>query len=292
MHSGIKVLFTKTGNPKSGSWQIRGVQIAAALGPLARAVINATDADIAAADVVVLVKSFDRALVKRIKALGKPIIWDALDFWKQPDGNSFSRERAREILADRALMSDAWAVITATDAMAQDLNAAIIVKTIRHHARSGQPINPIRERLTAIGYEGSARYLEGGWFSAIGKEAERRGLPFVINPVKLADIDIVFAVRGGPWRGYVTDNYKSNVKLANAQTTGTPIVCLPEAGCTETASAGGEYWIEAPEQAADAVEALEPYPERFARSARLRAAVPSLEAILSDYRQCFATTLS
>lgn len=291
MPSGIKVLFTKTGSAKSGSWQIRGVQIAAALGTEARAVVNAGDADIAWADLVVLVKSFDAALVARIKALGKPIVWDMLDFWKQPDGNLWSPGVAKRMLAFRIRASGASLVIATTQAMLRDFDFDY-ASVIPHHARPDQPMNPIRDRLTAIGYEGSARYLEGGWFAAIGKEAERRRIPFIINPVALADVDIVFAVRGAPWRGYVTDHWKSNVKLANAQATGTPIICLPEAGCTETSSAGGEQWIEAPEQAADAVEALEPHSERLHRSAQLRAAAPSMDDILDRYRQCFVTTLS
>lgn len=278
----MNVLFTKSGSPRSGSWLIRGIQIANEL--KAAAVPNASDAEIDWADVVVLVKSFELSLVRRIKARRKKIIYDVLDGWTQPDQNTLSREESIKIMKRKILFSQADLVIAPTQQMAEDVGGFVIY----HHARFDQQRNPIRDKIQAIGYEGSARYLEGGWFAAISKSSERRRIPFIVNPRQIADVDIIFAVRGGDWRGYMTDNWKSNVKLANAQATRTPFIGLPEAGCRETAS-GPELWINEPREVEDAVRSLEDPRTRKLKSDEMQE--PGVNAILADYRNLFEIVL-
>jgi hypothetical protein len=285
----MNILFTKIGTTKSGSWQMRGVQIAQPLD--ARAKANPTESDLDWADVVILVKSFDDLLVHRIKSRRKPIIWDAIDCWPQPEGNSWDVAKAIAYLKSRVMASGASLVITSTSRMAYDLGDAVRTKTIYHHYRFNQEVNPIRERIEAIGYEGSARYLEGGWFSAIGKACERRKCTFMINPPRLSAVDIVFAVRGGPWRGYATDHWKSNVKLANAQVTGTPFIGLQESGCRDTAS-GAEVWVENPEEVEDAVWSLEHRSIRKEKAECLIKHAVNFETILDDYRKAVNFVLS
>ncbi len=78
-----------------------------------------------------------------------------------------------------------------------------------------QELNPIREKVAKVGYEGAPLYL-GQWREAIETECRRRGWQFVTNPRQLSDLDIVVSLRGGKYDGYQPRAWKSNIKLANA----------------------------------------------------------------------------
>lgn len=280
----MRVLFTRSGASRAGSWQIRGVQMAAALS--GDAIPSPTEHDITKADVVVVVKRFDAALIERIVKAGKPIAYDVVDGWPQPAGNAWGKAGAvawllREIVASRCSL-----VIGATSAMVDDIGGRAPAVAIPHHHRPGIAVNPIRETVATVGYEGSARYL-AGWEETLRSACSARGWRFVVNPERLADVDIVVAVRGGPWRGYATDRWKSGVKVANAQASGTPIVCMPECGATEAAS-GGEVFVRAPEDVGPAFDLLAPQDERFRRAEVMRGAAPSIEAVGAAYRAALA----
>ena len=83
----MKLLFTGRGT--SGSWQIRGLQLAKAMG--ATALPQARD--IGPYDMAVIVKRAEPDLVARIHAAGVPLIWDVVDAYPQPIGNTWDRPK-------------------------------------------------------------------------------------------------------------------------------------------------------------------------------------------------------
>lgn len=123
-----------------------------------------------------------------------------------------------------------------------------------HHCRPGSGINPIRQTVQAVGYEGSEVYI-GEWLEPIVQACTERGWRFHINPESLADMDIVIACRGIEYNGYVQRHWKSNVKLANAHGTGTPFIGPRECGYMETSS-GFEQWADSPDELGERFDRL------------------------------------
>lgn len=92
------------------------------------------------------------------------------------------------------------------------------------------------------------------------------------------------ALRGGRYDGYQPRAWKSNVKLANAQGSGTPFIGAPECGYQETAS-GAEYWARTEKDIAFAFDWLTDYEARKAASDRLKQFTPTLDDIAVKYKQ-------
>lgn len=275
-----RVLFASSGGKFRGSWLIRGQQLGHAVG--ARVVWNPRQEDIGDAEAVVIVKRVDDAFLDSVRARGLPVVLDVVDGWRQPTDNRLPRGKAIAVLKSYIERIKPHAVVCSTRAMEADLGGDWPALTLHHHGRPDSLKNPIRPEVGNVGYEGSERYLEG-WWPEIRKQCVERGWLFQVNPTSLADIDIVVSFRGGQWRGYATDAWKSNVKLANAQASGTPIALLPEAGAKETAS-GGEMWVEKPEWLGTAFSALEPYEARLEKACRLIGAEPKLDDVADLYR--------
>jgi hypothetical protein len=232
----MKLLFTGRGT--SGSWRIRGCQIAAALG--AEAIPNAVNEE---ADVAVLVKRVDDRTVRALRSRGAKLVWDVVDAWPQPHGNDWTESQAFAWLYEEINRIKPDAVIAATDRMRDEFRRLEIpVLWLRHHHRPNIRRNPIRERITVVGYEGSPSYI-AKWREVIGNECSKIGASFVVNPDTLADCDVVLALRDA--KGYPPRNWKSGVKLANAHASGTPWIGCVEAGYTEIAT-GCEYWADGP----------------------------------------------
>lgn len=276
-----RILFTTSGNPHRGSWIIRGKQLAEAIG--GEAVFEASEKAIAKADLVVVVKKASDAVMGAIRKRGVPWVLDIVDGWPQPQGNSWSAKQAIGWLRAHVAKTSPHGAVCATEAMFRDLGGVVPALTLYHHARPGQVVNLVRGEVQAVGYEGSQRYLDG-WRAALESECKARRWAFFLNPPSLANVDIVVALRGGQWNGYATQNWKSNVKLANAQGSGTPIICQREAGYIETAS-GGEWWIERPAEIAKLFSRLSSAEERRVCAELLRGKVPTLEAVAKQYRQ-------
>ena len=272
------ILFTSSS--RAGSWQIRGRQLAAAVG--GEAVENPTWQQLKAARLVVVVKRATPELLALIRDAGARVVLDVVDPWPQPDGNRWTGPEAATWLKSYIRSFAPLATVVTTSVMRAATPPGMPCLILPHHARPHQAINPVRRAVAAVGYEGSVRYLDG-WLEPLQRHAKARGWHFYINPEHLADLDIVVAVRGGPWRGWATDNYKSNVKMANAQATGTPIILLPEQASIEAAS-GAEYWVETPADLPAAFDRLAPYEERLARSDVLRLAAPHLSHVAATYR--------
>ena len=263
-----------TGRGTSGSWKIRGEQLGRAIG--ADAIPQASIEQLAGREKTIIVKKplLNIADVQGVR------IWDVVDYWPQPDGNSWTRER----LIDHVKMTaDAMRidyVVAATEQMRQDIGADF---TLYHHYRPNIALNPIRERMSLIGYEGSPKYL-GKWLKVIQEECQIRGMGFLVNPANIADVDVIVAFRDSQWKGYATDNWKSNVKLGNAKGSGTPIICNREAGYLETAS-GGELFADSPQEFIAALNRLEHRSEREYCSKLLRDKAYSVDMAARDYLQ-------
>lgn len=265
-----------TGKGTSGSWLIRGVQLGGVLG----ATVMPNAIDVAPYDLAVLVKRPTADLLQRIHRAGVPLIWDQVDPWPQPVGNRWDRARCMEWLVEQMRVIRPAGIVSPTEAMARDCEAfGVPVLALPHHARPGLRQNPIRP-LKVLGYEGGEQYL-GRWLPIIQRQCAARGLQFVINPAEVADVDILLALRDCD--GYAPRKWKSNVKLANAQGSGTPVICNREAGYLETAS-GAEHWADEEGELAAALDALAPTAERRAASQVLRAAALEIDGIAETYQ--------
>ncbi len=218
--SPLKVCFTSRSS--AGAWQIRGQQIAAMRSNWI-AINKPSDKDIEQCDLVCIVKKPDPKTIERARKMGKPIVFDIVDSWAQPeDGLKYTDAgQARELFsrAWRAIHADGY--IFPTRRMHEDLGTLVREKiTIYHHYWPQIQKNPVREHVCVIGYEG-ADYL-GDWLPLIEQACAQRGIQFVANPRNYTDLDIVILARGGEHGNFLARNYKSNVKLANAYGSGTP----------------------------------------------------------------------
>lgn len=226
------------GNGNAGSWQCRGEQIGRALG--ATVAPAASDVQMRAADLLLVVKRAPPARVEQIRKAGRPWVYDIVDAYPQPECSAWSREEAVAWTRAHLARLRPDGVIWPNQRMADDVGFDGPQAVIYHHHRPGIRVNPVRKDVRQVAYEGCARYIEK-WLAHLEAECEKRGWRFTVNPEHLADVDIVIALRGGNWDGYVPRHWKSNVKLANAHGSGTPFVGTPEEGYRETAS-GCEYW--------------------------------------------------
>jgi hypothetical protein len=268
----VKILVT--GRENGGSWQIRAVQLGAAIGALVQP--NAGSAK--GFDVAIVVKRARQDLLDRIR--GIPVIWDVVDAYSQA-GLEWTALQCRGWLASEVARIKPVAIVAATEAMAADCEGfGIPVLALPHHARYPQVINPIRKVVQTVGYEGREQYL-GRWRSVLEQECKRRKWAFVVNPKTLASLDIVVAFRES--RGYAATQWKSNVKLANAQGSGTPIVMQRDAGYMETAS-GAEWLADKASELYTAFDQIADHDVRWQPANRMLSASPSLELISDKYR--------
>lgn len=234
----MNILFTGRGT--SGSWQCRGAQLGAALSAVVKP--NATLADCKSADIIVVVKRVGEDTLDTIRKSGRPWVLDVVDFYPQPGCSAWSGAEAIGWVRHRLKELRPTAVIWPNHRMRQDCDTGLPGVTLFHHHRPGIRRNPIREQVHMVGYEGAPAYIEK-LRASIDRECMRRGWTFVENPVELANVDIVLALRAGVWDCYATAHWKSNVKLANAHGSGTPFIGQRECGYLETAS-GAEYWAD------------------------------------------------
>lgn len=269
----MNLLFTGRGT--SGSWVIRGEQLGGAMG----ATVLPNALDVAAFDLAVVVKRAPQDLLQRLHRAGVPIVWDIVDAWPQPHGNAWGRAEGINWLAGMISTIRPRALVAATQAMAADCKVfGLPVLALPHHARPGLQRTPIRP-LGVVGYEGSPAHL-GSWRPWLEDECQRRGLRFVVNPASINDLDIVVALR--ELTGHAARHWKSNVKLANAQASGTPIICARESGYLETAI-GGELFVGSANDVLAALEFLTPREHRAQAADRLVAAPVALERIAATY---------
>lgn len=271
----MKILFTGRGT--SGSWKIRGQQIANEMG--AKAVRVASPTECRNADVIVGVKRIPDELLAAIRASGRPWVWDCVDAWPQKNG-PMGKDQAMNWLHAELDRLRPTAVIWPNRKMQEDAGFG---EVIYHHHRPGIEKNPIRPRIETIGYEGSPAYIEA-WALDISEECRKRSMGFTINPSQLADVDVVLALRGPTRNGYPERNWKSNVKLANAHGSGTPFIGAPECGYQETAS-GAEYWAMSRDDLSLSLDWLESQETRQEVQRRFLASALPINAMADEYRR-------
>lgn len=260
----MKVLFTGRGT--SGSWQIRGCQVARQIG--AEAIPMATLDDCRRADVIVVVKRLPPPLLANIRASGRPWVWDTVDSYPQPESESWEKPRAMEWLRGEVARLRPTEIIWPNAQMRGDHGGGAV---IYHHHRVGMLVNPIRQGVRKIGFEGALSCIRG-WERAIEAACKKVGAVFVVNPERLCDMDAVLALRSHA--GYPQTFWKSNVKLANAHGSGTPFIGQPEAAYKEIAT-GAELWINGPDDIPAAVEQIaRPETRRAIRAQFLKVAMP------------------
>lgn len=234
----VRILYTGRGN--SDSWEIRGRQVANAVG--ADAIPMATESHCRSSGLIIAVKRVPNELLFRIRDSGRQWVWDCVDAWPQGENRLMTRSEAMKWLDDELRRLMPYDVIWPTAAMRSDAGQGGIV--IRHHAWATQKRNPIRDRLMVVGYQGNPRYL-GSWGRPIKEACLRLGLEFRTQIEQLADVDVCLAVRAPEWSGYTAEKWKPGTKLENAHATGTPIICGFEAGYREIAC-GHERWASSP----------------------------------------------
>ncbi len=237
-----------------------------------------------AADVIVVVKRIRDDLLATIRKSGKPWAYDIVDAYPQPTCSDWARDESLRWLRAHINRLQPDLVIWPNAQMQSDFGGGGVVAY--HHHRPGIEINSVRERIETIGYEGSPDYI-AEWMPAILRESQRRGWAFLINPPRLADVDIVLALRGKRFNGYPQKHWKSNIKLANAHGSGTPFIGADECSYRETA-AGGEMFVESADQLHDAFDALEPAAVRRRISEQFLAASKrtDIASIAEEYSGC------
>lgn len=274
-----------------GSWVMRGQQLGAALG--ARVTSSPTDADFTWCDLVVLVKKHAVHFAPRAHKAGKPIVWDALDFWSQPAQNSYTRDAALLALRSHAKIIQPALIIGATEAMAADA-ASLGFKSayLPHHSWAGLQPTPPRANVSVVAYEGNPSYL-GRWLQVLRDACALRGWSFKVNPPNLADVDILVAFRDGSWDGWICREWKSGVKVVNAIAAGRPIIMQ---GCAAWRELGGFFvTIEHPEAGGLTLgQVLDHWSNVEHREAPYRAALEdapkyTLAAVADRYRSILAT---
>jgi hypothetical protein len=280
----MKILVTGSGT--SGSWTVRGEQIGRAMGATVKP--RAELADMRAADVVLVVKRCPVSLHAALLASGRPWAYDIVDAYPQPGCNAWSGDESVAWLLTLLARLQPTTVIWPNHCMRRDGGGAGVV--VPHHGRPGIARNPIRERITLVGYEGSARYLDGGLAEAIEAQCRARGARFVINPAQLADVDVVVALRSAYWHSYAASHWKSGVKLANAHASGTPFIGARECGYEEIAT-GAEHWADSPTEIGDALDALAPQEARAAIARRFLASTLTVEEAAERIRAVLESIL-
>lgn len=230
----MKILVTGRGT--SGSWTCRGEQLGRAM----HATVWARATTVIGYDIAVIVKRVPEETLRAVHAADIPWVWDIVDAYPQPQASLWTRGAAIGWVQGQIKALAPSAVIWPNQRMREDCDPGLPGLVLPHHHRPGIRLNPIRPEVKVVGYEGAEQYL-ADWHAPLQNECLRRGWKFVVNPEHLADLDIVVAIRGGDWNGYVQKHWKSNVKLANAHGSGTPFAGQPECGYTETAT-GCEYW--------------------------------------------------
>lgn len=214
-----------------GSWTMRGEQLGAALG--ARVTSSPVPADFAWADVVVLVKRAAFRFADGVRRAGKPIVWDALDFWSQPAQNRYAEAQARALLRSQLAIIRPTLTIGATVEMAVAAGGVCLP----HHGWIGLRPTPPRDQVATVAYQGGAVYL-GAWQPRLEAACARRGWRFVVNPPDLSQADMIVALRDGVWDGWMCREWKSGVKVVNAICAGRPLISQPSAAVRELQPVG------------------------------------------------------
>jgi hypothetical protein len=278
----MQVIVSGTG--KSGSWLIRGEQLGKAIG----AAVIPQAGNCHGFNVAILIKRPPEHTIETARTSGATIVWDVVDAWPQPVGNLWDRFACISWLESSLRRIRPHAVIAATEAMAKDVSEfGLPVLALPHHARPNARKADIRQTIKRVGYEGSLRHLGGLWENRLRSWCSANDAELVFNPDDLCDLDVVVALR--EHQCYGPSKWKSNVKLANAQAIGLPIVCNRESGYLETSPSGGVAWADSLEEFNAAMASLKPQEARQAASELLMRDTITLEATATKLKAWLET---
>jgi len=272
----MKARIAVTGKGTSGSWKVRGVQLGTAI----EADVLPRHSDFSGHDLVVAIKRIPPELVEALKRSKKPWVWDIVDAWPQPVGNSWSEIEAVMWLRAEIDRLKPAAIVFPNSQMLHDSLWSGPYLVLPHHAWPKYHPVKTRQMVHTVGYEGGDRYL-GYWHQIIEWECKKRGWYFSFNG-NMEDCDIGIALRCE--QGYPAQHWKSNCKLANLQALAIPAICSPEKSYKEFGS-GAESFVLAPEDLAKALDGLSAYQDRVLIGASMSRAAPRLEAVAKDYRR-------
>lgn len=278
----MRILFTGD-RPAAGSWKIRAEQLGAAL----CADVRPRTLDVGGYDLVVAVKRHSPALPAACRAAGVPLVWDMVDAWPQPVGNAWTEQEARVWLRAELARVCPRLVLASTRRMVQDIEREGFRAVFApHHARTPVGHHNIRETVRTVGYDGSLVQL-GRWAEVVEGECKRRGWVAALGhatPQLYAEFDIVLGLRAD--QGYAPRHWKSGVKLANAQASGTPFIGSPEQGYLDLRVPGAERFVETPADLRHALDALTPLTERRRVAQWMTTVAPavSLQAVAARVR--------
>src|SRR6185503_17107834 len=180
----MNVLIVGVPKSRSGAWVMRGEQLGAAIG--ARVTTQPTAADWRWASLIVLVKRAAMHWIAQAKATKVPIVWDALDCWRQPGENSLNERQARALLQAKIATLKPALTIAATHAMAEACGGVCVP----HHSWAGLSPTPARASIQVVAYQGNPIYL-GTWKRHLEQLCTARGWRFVINPPDLREADLI-----------------------------------------------------------------------------------------------------
>lgn len=271
----MNLLFVGAGK---GSWEMRGLQMAQALG--ARATSSPTNQDWAWADLAVLVKRHGMLHAPTARANAVPFVWDALDFWSQPGDNARPEAQCRQVLASHVLALRPDLVVGATEAQAYAAGG----NHLPHHSWAGLEPTPPRAEVRAVAYQGSPAFL-GEWLGTVSRSCVRRGWRFEVNPPDLSQADILVALRSGPWDGWACRQWKSGVKLVNAIAAGRPVIGQATAARKEIVPPGSV--VETAEELDQALDYWTPQDRRSMAYDSCLALAPgyTLSSVAAQYRR-------
>lgn len=281
---GMKVLIVGAGK---GSWQMRGQQLGAALG--ARVTSSPTDDDFRWCDLVVLIKKHAVNFAPRAHKAGKPIVWDALDFWSQPAQNRYTRDSALLALRSQAKVIKPALIIGATKEMTADAESLGFKSAyLPHHSWNGLAPTPPREVVATVAYEGNPAYL-GRWHGWVKEACDKRGWSFVVNPPNLAEVDIIVSFRDGAWDGWICREWKSGVKVVNSVAAARPMLSMPSAAMRELRPLDSTI-----EAVTDLKRALDSYSDQTERQKAYEACAElapqfTVDAVAESYRSILST---
>lgn len=240
--SPVRVCFV--GVEGAGSFEMRGKQMAAArLNWHTRRTISRADEE--QFDVFCFVKVPQPQVMKRLTRIGKKVVFDIVDSWKQPqdDLDCKNRDQARRLFLSAWSEFPSDALLFPNSQMRNDFSDVPRQSCVLyHHYRPEADFVPVRPQPRILAYEGERRFL-GEWELLIQRACSETGWEFHINPSSLSEADVGMSVRGAPYSGFLGTNYKSNVKLANFYGWGLP--CLihdSEKACKETAVDGVHFF--------------------------------------------------
>jgi hypothetical protein len=280
----MKILFT--GVDGGGAWTMRGEQIAATRAEW-KAVPHATRHDAQGMDAVVIVKKIMDPSLAEMKAWGGPLVYDALDFWRQRRHLWQTTPPLRNLDDARAMIWPVMAridpdlVLCPTARMASDLEPLGWPTRLHYHHFDPrlEPVQLEGRRKKRVIYHGRAGHL-GIWRSFARLSCFLHGAEFVTsNGPQPEHGDVLLAVRRGrPW---VSRRWKSNIKAAVAMKLGLPFVAWPEAGYLETHPAA--FWFKNPLQMHRAIgRALRSGPTKPDDSFSVERCADRLETVLEE----------